>query len=144
MSAELRTTHNVIFDSSKVLEAGKTFPAAATTATTNELDLEAITDIHGNAIQDGLGYGVRPVIVMFLATAAGTGANAVTIRLQDSADGTTYADVASRQIAAAGTDISKGDFFTLALPPSHRRYFQGAVTCGTATTAAFAVYPITQ
>lgn len=63
------------------------------------------------------------------------GAATVQFTLQDSADGSTFADVLSTQ-AVAKTDLTAGAQFVIPMPVKHRRYVRVNYTVGTGPLTA--------
>lgn len=104
----------MIYDNQLLFSDGQAITVTA--ASTNAADLELG---HG---QYGPGYPVfAKVVVGETFTAAGAGT--LTISLQDSADDSSYANIASTATLALA-DLKQGDSFELALPQTHRRYLR--------------------
>jgi len=99
-----------------------------TAASTNVADLELG---HG---QYGEGYPVfAKVVVGETFTAAGAGTLAIS--LQDSADDSSFANIASTATLALA-DLKAGNQFDLALPKTHRRYLRMNYVVGTGPMTA--------
>ena len=87
----------------------------ASAATTNEIDFGSAPT---NPDSDPIGF-----VVFHVGTAMG-GAGSIVLKVQDSADGTTYADIAlSKSLLAA--DLPAGAEVKVPVPGNHRRYIQG-------------------
>jgi hypothetical protein len=97
-------------------------PNAATTANTNSVDL-------GKALP----FPITESFHVKLSTEAATGANNknITVRLQDSADNTTFANIAELG-ALTVTDANGAGYpvgtLTVQLPPDTRRYLRAQAT----------------
>jgi hypothetical protein len=97
-------------------------PNAATTANTNSVDL-------GKALP----FPITEAFHVKLSTEAATGANNknITVRLQDSADNTTFANIAELG-ALTVTDANGAGYpvgtLTVQLPPDTRRYLRAQAT----------------
>jgi hypothetical protein len=97
-------------------------PTGAATANTNSVDLGQATP-----------FPITEAFHVKLSTTVATGANNknITVRVQDSADGTTFANIAA--IGALTVADANGAGFpagslTVSLPPDTRRYVRGQAT----------------
>lgn len=100
---------------------------ASTADTTNTIDFGSARDLSNN--YHGAGY----VNVVITTTVAGT---ALTFKLQDSADNTTFADVGDAITLTAAT---KGKIFTFKLPKT-KRYVKGVFTATGGSAGAATVF----
>ncbi len=99
-------------------------PASTNAPSTNVIDTgDTLADLSGN--YRGAGY------VNVIVSTALTGACSVAV--QDSADNSTFADVAGCEVALSGN--AKGATFTVKLPKTTKRYIRTAVKYSTKPTA---------
>ena len=99
-------------------------PASTNTPSTNVVDTgTTLADLSGN--YHGAGY------VNVIVSTALTGACSVVV--QDSADNSTFADVAGCEVALSGN--AKGYIATVKLPKTTKRYIRTAVKYSTKPTA---------
>lgn len=92
-----------------------------------------IADLAPNG-QYGPGYPVIMKAIVGTSFTAG-GAGTLTIALQDSADGTNFADIATTG-AIGKADLVNGREINLQLPEKHRRYLRVNYTVGTGPMTA--------
>lgn len=105
------------------------FGAVTNTGSENVLDFGPID---GDAAMQSHRTGEqREALAVFRAAAAITGS--VTVKLQDSADNTAWADLVTAQ---AVTNPGAGDFAFIALPKAHRRYVRAATAAAAAGVSA--------
>lgn len=97
-------------------------------ASTDHADLENVGADYGP------GYPVQLKAVVGTAFAA-SGAGTLTVKIQDSANGSDWADLAS-SAAVGKADLLNGRQITLALPEAHRRYIRAYYTVGTGPMTA--------
>lgn len=80
-----------------------------------------------------------PLVVVVQVSTAGTGSGTVTLALQDSADGSSFATVVSLA-ALAGTSLTAGKEIVIPMPIEHRRYVRLSGTVSGTLTGAVTVY----
>lgn len=110
----------------RVIDAALTksvaLPTGAATANTNSIDL-------GKALPFPIQESFH--VKISTSTAAGANNKNITVKLQDSADGTTFANIASLG-ALTVTDNNGAGFpagsLTVSLPPATRRYLRAQAT----------------
>lgn len=112
----------MFIDSELVLGSAQTVTASA--ATTNSVDQKAA----GSALPSG----IIPIMQFLINTtvAATGGASTTTFSIQDSADNTTFADIARSADIAKATLVA-GYVVALMIPPGARRYLAGYYTIST-------------
>jgi len=105
-----------------LLNANVALPNAATTANTNAVDLGKVAP-----------FPIQESFYIKLTTTTGNGANNknITVKLQDSADNTTFANIAALGSLMV-TDNNGAGFpaasLSVQLPPDVRRYIRGQAT----------------
>lgn len=101
---------------------------STTADTTNTLDFGGERELSNN--YHGAGY----VNIIITTTVAGTSA---AFKLQDSADNSSFADVAGTSVTLTGA--TKGSRFTVKLPKT-KRYVKGVFTIGSGTAGKATVF----
>lgn len=127
-----------MIDSENVFSAAQAVTATGDTASTNVYDAGGANG-QGDASQTGENLWVNVVV-----STAVTSAGAATVQpvLQDSADNSTFADVAAGTAFAKTACTAGAVLFQLQPPPGMRRYWRIAYRIGTAvlTAGAFDAY----
>lgn len=112
----------MFIDNSLVLGSAQTVTASA--ATTSSIDTLAASGASPQGIVGTMQFLINTTV------AASGGASTTTFSIQDSADNTTFADIA-RSADIAKASLVAGYVVNLIIPASHRRYLQGYYTIST-------------
>lgn len=113
-----------------ILELADGLALTADAASTNSIDMALAAPNKGEG---------TPLWVEFVVMAA-MDAGSVIFKIQDSADDSSFADIAASQSYAFG-DLAVGDVVKIYLPVEHRRYIQAYVDItGTITTGSVDIY----
>lgn len=115
----------------------------ATHATPDAIDFGTNEDVWGVAITPDKGRGT-PVHfrAQVITTATSGGSATVQALIQDSADGSSYATIASGPAVPVAQLAAGKELFEITLPTTHRRYVRAALAIGTAalTAGVFSVW----
>lgn len=120
-----------MLDSEIIFSEGETVTSTGDTASTNIYDSGGTS--LGDAGQTGENLWVQALCSL---TATSGGSATVQAVLQDSADGSSFADVAAGPVVAVASVLAGTTLFALQPPPGMRRYWRIAWRVGTAALTA--------